>query len=117
MPTVRTCLTNLLLMVAPIAAAAQDTPDEAAVRTVVERYLHGLKFNDVENLRQAFWPGAKLFFVKQDGTLGQLTQADWYQGFSGSAGKEERGYTDDFSLLKLGGRWWIVNKIYTAEKR
>ncbi len=128
---------------APAVAAAQAAPEEAVVSAVVEHYLHGLKFNDVESLKQSFGPEAKLFFVKQEGTLGQLTQAQWYQGFTESAGKEEEGelriaqvditrdaasvkvvedypgsrYTDYISLLKFEGKWRIVNKIYTAEKR
>jgi hypothetical protein len=115
---------------------------EAQVRTVVEAYLHGLKFNDVPSLRQAFWPEAKLYFVKRDGTLGQLTQEQWYAGFAGSAGKEEPGdlsiaaleitrdiaqvkvvenypgsrYTDYLSLVRFDGVWRIVNKVYTAER-
>ena len=82
-------------------------------------------------------------WVKKDGSLGQLTQEQWYKGFEGSAGKEEQGtlkivavdvtgnaasvkvfeeypkstYTDYLSLLKLGGEWKIVNKIYVAESR
>lgn len=118
-------------------------PDEAAVRTVVETYLHGLKFNDIADLKRAFWTDAKLFFTKRDGTLGQLTQPEWYAGFAASAGKEEKGdlritalevthdvasvkvvedygptrYTDYLSLIRLQGRWQIVNKIYTVEKR
>jgi hypothetical protein len=58
---------------------------------VVEHYLHGLKFNDVAGLKRAFWPEARLFFVQKDGSLGQLTQEDWYKGFAASAGKEEPG--------------------------
>ena len=27
-----------------------------------------------------------------------------------------RGYTDYLSLLRINGRWWIVNKIYTMER-
>ena len=99
-----------------------------------------MKFNDVEKFRAAFDPGAKLFFVKRDGTLGQLSQEDWYKGFANVAGKEEQGelqilsvdvtgnaasvkvletyptstYTDYLSLLKLSGGWKIVNKIYVA---
>jgi hypothetical protein len=133
----------LALVGAPAACiGAQDTGDEAAVRTVVDRYLHGLKFNDVASLKEAFWPDAKLYFVGRDGHLGQLTQADWYKGFVASAGKEEQGtlrittlevtrdvasvkvvedypasrYTDYLSLVKFDGRWWIVNKIYTSER-
>lgn len=120
-----------------------QNPDEAAVRIVVESYLHGLKFNDVPSLQKAFWPEAKLYFVSRDGHLGQLTQADWYKGFAQSAGKEEKGdlritalevtkdiasvkvvedypgsrYTDYISLVRFDGKWMIVNKVYTAEKR
>lgn len=135
-------LTGLALGAGPVTAQSPGVPD-AAVRSVVERYLHGLKFNDVAALREAFWPGAKLFWIRKDGQLGQLTQAEWYRGFASSAGQEEAGelritavdvtgdaaavkvvedyprsrYTDYLSLLRLGGRWWIVHKIYTVARR
>lgn len=136
----------LLSLVAPQALTAQataPTADEAAVRAVVESYLHGLKFNDVPSLKKAFWPDAKLYFTTRDGKLGHLTQTDWYAGFAQSAGKEEKGdlritalevtrdiasvkvvedypgsrYTDYISLVRFDGHWLIVNKVYTAEKR
>lgn len=117
--------------------------EEAAVRRAVESYLHGLKFNDVEGLKRAFWPEAKLFWVKKDGKLGQLTQSQWYEGFAASAGKEEKGdlritdvditgdaasvkveedypgsvYVDYLSLLKFDGEWKIVAKIYTSRQK
>jgi hypothetical protein len=130
------------LSLAP-ALAAQIPNDSVAVRTVVESYLHGLKFNDVPSLKRAFWPEARLYWAKRDGTLGQLTQTDWYTGFEKSAGKEEAGdlriasleitqsiasvkvvedyatsrYTDYLSLVRFNGEWRIVNKIYAAERR
>jgi hypothetical protein len=139
-------LTAVLGVTTPLAARTQAAPppdEAAAVRATVERYLHGLKFNDVGSLAKAFRPDARLFFVKKDGTLGELTQQKWYEGFRESAGKEEEGdlaiasldvtgnaasvkvvenyprsrYTDYLSLLKTDGAWWIVNKIYFAEKR
>ena len=117
--------------------------EEAAVRSVVQSYLHGLKFNDVPSLRAAFWPNALLLFVKKDGSLGQLTQEDWYRSFLPNAGKEEQGslritnvditedaasvkvletypksiYVDYLNLLKFNGKWMIVNKIYTSRPR
>jgi len=129
------------LFTAPVAAQA-PADDRALVRAVVETYLHGLKFNDVESLKKAFWPDAKLFFTKSDGSLGQLTQADWYAGFAQSAGKESKAdlkitsvevtndvasakvvetypssrYTDYISLVRFDGKWQIVNKIYTEQK-
>jgi hypothetical protein len=132
-----------LVAAALVVAAAQSSQDETAVRQTVDHYLHGLKFNDVSGLKTAFFPEAKLLFVKRDGQLGQLTQEQWYKGFEASAGKEEKGdlrivsvdvtgnaasvkvletydnaiYTDYLSLLKWNGDWKIVNKIYTVEPR
>lgn len=133
----------MLVLALAAGAAAQQPSEERLVREAVETYLHGLKFNDVESLKKAFHPEAKLFFVKKDGSLGQLTQEQWYKGFAASAGKEEEGelkivevditgnaasvkvreeypnsvYTDYISLLKLGGAWKIVNKVYMAERK
>jgi Putative lumazine-binding len=124
------------------ASRTQD-PQEDSVRAVVGAYLHGLKFNDVPSLRSAFWPDAKLLFVKPDGSLGQLSQEEWYRMFAGSAGKEEAGdlgiasiditdnaasvkvietypksiYVDYLNLLRLNGKWIVVNKIYTSRPR
>jgi hypothetical protein len=136
-------VTVLLLttLLTTFAQRPQANSDEAAVRETVQHYLHGLKFNDVEGLKKAFWPEAKLFFIKRDNTLGQLTQEQWYKGFANSAGQEEKGdlqitavditgnaasvkvvevyekskYTDYLSLLKFADGWKIVNKIYVAE--
>lgn len=128
---------------APSASAqGKKTPADSAVRSVVERYLHGLKFNDTIALRDAFWPETRLFFVGKDGQIAQLTQPKWYGMFAGNIGKEEKGdlritsvdvtndvasvkvvedypgsrYTDYLNLLRINGRWWIVNKIYTMER-
>jgi len=125
-----------------LASAAADS----AVRAVVTRYLHGLKFNDTVAFHDAFWPNARLMWVKRDGTMGELTQAQWYKGFAASAGKEEPGelsivsvdvagsaasvkvsevypgtpgsaYLDYLNLLRIGNEWRIVNKIYVAYQR
>ena len=137
--------TVLWLVLSANAFGQTPKPDseEAAVRQAVQNYLHGLKYNDVESLKKAFWPEAKLFFVKNGGQLGQLTQSQWYEGFAASAGKEEKGelkitsvdvtdnaasvkveedypgsvYVDYLSLLKFDGEWRIVNKIYTSRRK
>ncbi len=136
-------LAVLLTCALPLAALAQTgaATDDAAVRATVSNYLNRLKHNDVESLKLAFYPEAKLFFVKKDGQLGQLTQEQWYKSFVSSAGQEEKGdlqisavditgnaasvkvvevydtakYSDYLSLLKLDGGWKIVNKIYVRE--
>ena len=113
------------------------------MRAVVSSYLYGLKHNDVDSLRAAFWPEARLLFVRRDGSLGELTQPDWYRQFAPSAGKEEEGdlviasvettrdvaavkvvetyprsiYVDYLNLVKVAGRWRIVNKVYTSYRR
>lgn len=126
------------------AASRASAPTASdSIRAVVARYLRGLKFNDTLSFQDSFWPGAHLYFVGRDGQLGQLSQAQWYASFAASLGHEEAGdlrivaldmtkdaasvkvvedyprsrYTDYVSLLRLGGRWWIVNKIYTVERR
>jgi hypothetical protein len=123
-----------------VEAQASPANVVAQVRAVVERYLHGLKFNNVNDFEAAFWPEARLLFVKKDSSIGQLTQQEWYKMFAGAEGKEEQGtlkilavdvtdnaasvkvietyptsvYVDYLNLLKLGGEWRIVNKIYTS---
>jgi len=139
-------IAQLLLVTALLAGGTQVTraqapaTPEAQVRAVVERYLHGLKFNDTKDLEAAFWPDARLMFVKKDGSIGQLTQQEWYKMFAGAEGKEEQGtlkilavdvtdnaasvkvietypksvYVDYLNLLHINGEWRIVNKIYTS---
>jgi hypothetical protein len=117
--------------------------DEPQVLKAVEAYMQGLKFNDVGALKVAFTPDAMLMFVRKDGTLAQLGQEQWYQGFAANAGKEEQVdlkiiavdtngnaasvkvseeyttsvYTNYLSLLKINGEWKIVNKIYVATRK
>lgn len=142
--------TAALLLVAGFASqgsaqtdAAARAKEDSTVRAVVERYLHGLKFNDTVSFHEAFWPEAKLFAIRPNGEINQLTQATWYAMFAKNAGQEEKGdlriasvditrnaaavkvvedypgsrYTDYLNLLRISGRWWIVNKIYTMEPR
>ncbi len=135
-------MTFLVVFAPGTIAFAQTSSDEALVRQAIDTYLHGIKFNDVASFQKVFLPEARLYFVKRDGTLGSLTQDVWYPGFAKNAGKEEAGtfsivsvditgnaasakvkevypgsiYTNYVSLLKIGGSWKIVNKIFTAEK-
>ena len=137
------CTVSPIPSSSPTPAGSSTEQEEPRVRAVVDRYLHGLKFNDVASLRSAFAPDAKLLWVKRDGTLGQLSQADWYKGFAASAGKEEEGelsiasvditgdvaaakvvetypkevYVDYLNLVRAGGEWRIVNKVYTRWSR
>ena len=140
----------VLALCAVISCSAQSSKTEAkpdteetAIRAVVQTYLHGLKFNNIEDFKKAFRPDAKLMFVKNNGEFGELTQEQWYAGFAKVAGQEEKGelkitavditgnaasvkveeyytadvYIDYLSLLKIKGEWKIVNKIYTSRKK
>jgi putative lumazine-binding protein len=137
------CLILGSLLRRDLPAQSETATATDPIRRVVEQYLHGLKFNDTTSLQHAFWPQARLFWVQEDGQLGELTQQQWYASFRGSVGKEERGalrmaaldlardaasvkvieeypgsrYTDYLSLLRIQGRWWIVGKIYTVEMK
>jgi len=137
------CTVSPIQASSPTPAGSSSELEEPRVRAVVEQYLHGLKFNDVASLRAAFAPDAKLLWVRRDGTMGQLSQEDWYKGFAASAGKEEEGdliissvditgdvaavkvvetypkevYVDYLNLLRAGGQWRIVNKVYTRWSR
>jgi hypothetical protein len=145
--SLRAAIVLSCVLMSPGLAGAQSEEsilrEQPRVRAVVERYLHGLKFNDTTSLRAAFWPDAKLMWIKRDGTIGQLSQADWYKGFVANAGKEEEGtlgiesidvsgnvasvkvvevypksvYIDYLNMLRVGDEWRIVNKIYTSHPR
>lgn len=137
-----------LLLTAPVAVQAQNADakpasEEANVRATVKEYLHGLKWNDVKSFERTFTPDARLMFINRQGSVGQLTQPDWYRGFATVAGKEEAGefeilaiditgnaasvkvqetypksvYVNYLSMLKVGTEWKIVNKIYNARNR
>ncbi len=138
-------LTLLLAAGAAVAVQAQTShaSDSSAAAAVVTDYLQGLQFNDTLRLAKAFWPTTKLLWVKRDSTLGELTQAAWYASFRGSVGQRVEGtlrmvrleltgsaasakvvedypdsrYTDYLGLLRITGRWWIVSKLYVAERR
>ncbi len=102
-------------------------------------YLEGGRQGDIERLHLAFHPGARLQFVK-NGEYGEWPVAEYISwqrpgresgakvrvlslDFAGSCAmvKAEVDYGDkrfiDFlSLLKIEGRWRIVNKIFHREE-
>ncbi len=140
------CLAVAVLAPALVGAQAparDPAAEKQAARAAVETYLHGLKFNDVESFKKVFLPDVKLQWIKRDGSLGQLSQEDWYKSFVSSAGKEEEGelriesldvtndiasakvvetypksvYIDYVSLIKIRDTWWIAAKVYTSHPR
>lgn len=119
--------------------------DEAAIRQTVQYYFDGGKNRDSVALRKAFHPEARMLFARDgklavvpigeyiarvaesrlkpgevDSTKRRVTSVD-VAGDAAIAKLElERPnalITDYMSLLKVDGRWMIVNKIYARETR
>ena len=124
-------------MAADLDAEADDL---AAVEEVAGWYLEAARTGDAELMRQAFHESARLQGVR-DGKYRELPIADYIAGTSpaewrtgmksqvlsvdcaGTAAlvkvAEDFGrvrYVDYLSLLKIDGRWWIVNKSYDARR-
>ena len=117
--------------------------DEAAVRQTVQYYFDGGKNRDSVALRKAFHPEARMLFAK-DGKLVVVPIGEYIARVAGDSGKPgevdstkrrvtsvdvtgdaaiarlelerpDAVLTDYMSLLKVDGRWVIVNKIFTRE--
>lgn len=135
--------TAAALLLAGAADLSARWADEAAIRQTVQYYFDGGKNRDSVALRKAFHPDARMLFVRDgrlvvlpigeyiarvgenklkpgevDSTKRRVTSVD-VAGDAGVARLElERPdalVTDYMSLLKVAGRWVIVNKIFTRE--
>ena len=135
-------LLHLALLVSTVTAcnrlSAAPSSERDAVAATVQLYFQGHATGDGQYFRKAFHGEAKLFWVK-DGALAQKTSAEFAAGASGkpaddeakrvrrialidisgdaAIAKVELDYpsgpiVDYLSLLKLDGRWVIVNKIF-----
>ena len=128
---------------APTAAPAAKDAEDAAIRVALEHYLAGHATGDGAHHRAAFHQVANRYFVRGD-TVATRTGAEYIAGSSGrpapdeaqrrrrilsidrtgdaAVAKIELDYpnavlTDYMALLKTGGEWKIVNKIFhTAPK-
>ena len=133
-------LTLLLFLCAP--AAAQES-EEAAVRAAIEHYFQGHATGQGEHFRKVFHPDAKLFFIRE-GKLTQWTSEEYISRAAGKPAPDEAQrkrkidsiditgdsafvkltldypsvvFTDYMSMLKIDGRWMIVNKTFHAKRR
>lgn len=120
------------------SAEGADAAEKKAITAAVELYFQGHATGDGNLMRKAFHPESKLFSVK-DGQLAQRTAAEFAAGFSGKPEADEAKrvrkilqldyagdaamvkvelrypavvFIDYLSLLKIDGRWQIVNKIF-----
>jgi hypothetical protein len=123
------------------SAAMREDEDERAIRRHIERYyFEGVRTSDTATAHKAFHPVAVMYSVR-DGKLAERTIPDWLGVIAGRApnppkpdrhprrvemvdvsgnaavAKLRLDYpdgtiTDYMSLLKVGGEWTIVGKIF-----
>lgn len=144
-PTPLLLATSAALLAAGAADLSARWADEAAIRLTVQYYFDGGKHRDSLTLRKAFHPDARMLFAR-DGKLAvvpigeYITRVGSEQLEPGEVDSTERKVvsvdvvgdaavaklelkrpntilTDYMSLLKVDGRWLIVNKIFTRETR
>jgi Putative lumazine-binding len=140
-PTSLLLTTTAALLAAGAADLSARWADEAAIRQTVQYYFDGGKHRDSLTLRKAFHPEARMLFArdgklvvvpigeyitrvgseppgKVDSTKRKVLSVD-VVGDAAVAKLELRRpdalLTDYMSLLKVDGRWVIVNKIFTRE--
>jgi len=133
------------LVLAGAADLSARWADEAAIRQTVQYYFDGGKNRDSVALRKAFHPEARMLFAK-DGKLAMVPIGEYIArvaenqlkpgevdstrrrvvevDVAGDAAiarleleRPDALLTDYMSLLKVDGRWQIVNKIFTRETR
>jgi hypothetical protein len=133
------------LLLAGAADLSARWADEAAIRQAVQYYFDGGKNRDSVALRKAFHADARMLFAKDgklvvvpigeyiarvaadrlepgevDSTRRRVTSVDVAGDAAVARLELERPdalLTDYMSLLKVNGRWQIVNKIFTRETR
>ena len=123
------------------------TDDIGAIEGVIQTYLDGLYENDPEKLASIFHPTSALTSLTKDGEVVVTPRDAWLdivrkrqspklQGLAREdhiltidlVGSEmafvklkcqipPRYFTDQLSLLKIGGRWQIAQKVFVAEVR
>ncbi len=132
-----------LLFVTCAQASAQEASEEAAVRAAIEHYFQGQATGQGEHFRKVFHPDSKLFFIR-DGKVTQWTAEEYISRAGGKPAPDEARrkrridsvdiagdaafvkltldyptvvFTDYMSMLKIDGKWMIVNKTFHARRR
>jgi Putative lumazine-binding len=135
--------TSAALLAAGAADLSARWADEAAIRQTVQFYFDGGKTRDSLTLRKAFHPEARMLFAR-DGKLVVVPIGEYITRVGseplkpGEVDSTERKVVsvdvvgdaavaklelkrpaavliDYMSLLKVDGRWLIVNKIFTRQ--
>src|SRR5262249_11770561 len=129
------------LMLLALFAGSAASPD-AGPRAAIELYFKAHALGNGDYIRQAFTPDARIQSVDQDQKR-QVSTEEFAARFHGPAADEYRRvrrverldvscsaasavlslnypnvlFTDHMSLLKIGGQWKIVNKVFSSEPR
>ena len=137
--------TSAALLAAGAADLSARWADEAAIRQTVQYYFDGGKNRDSLTLRKAFHPEARMLFAREGKLvvvpIGEyITRVGSESLKPGEVDSTERKVVsvdvvgdaavaklelkrpnavliDYMSLLKVDGRWLIVNKIFTRDMR
>ena len=137
--------TSAALLAAGAADLSARWADEAAIRQTVQYYFDGGKNRDSLTLRKAFHPEARMLFAREGKLvvvpIGEyITRVGSESLRPGEVDSTERKVVsvdvvgdaavaklelkrpnavliDYMSLLKVDGRWLIVNKIFTRDIR
>jgi hypothetical protein len=128
-------LALLIVLGQGVAWAGNQSAELASIEQALGHYLEGGKAGDIDRLRQAFHPSARLQFVR-NGAYGDWSIEEYlgrrtpgkrsdhgarvlsidFAGTAATAKLEldfgEFKFIDYMSLLKIEGRWWIVNKVF-----
>jgi Putative lumazine-binding len=123
--------------------SVQTNADEREVRAALDHYLQGHATGQGSHFRLVFHPDAKLFF-NRNGALTTRTAEEYISGASGSPAPDEAQrkrrivsvdvvgdaaqakieldypsafFTDYFNLLRVDGKWMIVNKTFTVRTK
>jgi metallo-beta-lactamase class B len=121
---------------------AGTTPAEDSPRAAIEGYFTAHALGNGDFIKQTFSSDAKIQFV-ENGEFKEWTRDEFARRFQQPAADEYRRvrriqkldvsgtaasavltldypqvlFTDHVSLLKIGGQWKIVNKVFSAERR
>jgi hypothetical protein len=121
----------------PVTPESSATAERPAIEETISHYFRAGDTNSSSELRQAFHPAAMMFFVR-DGALTGVSQPEWWARID--AAKEPvkalsrripvidvagdaavakvlseyptHRFEDYMSLVRVGGRWRIVGKIF-----
>lgn len=126
-----------------VTAFSRQGAEEREVRAALEHYLAGHATGDGAHHKMVFHPDSKLYF-NRDGKFSSRTSAEYIAGSSGKPAADEAlrkrrivsvdvtgdaamakieldypqtFFTDYFNLLKVDGKWMIVNKTFHARRK